>query len=186
MSKKGEQTKADYINFDTALNTGKRLLNDKKTEKIGLYIIVSIYSGLRTGDVRTLTWDDLREETATIQEQKTKKRRTIQWNQEVKNAVNKIDTGKSGLVFISQKGSVYTPQQINRKLKDAFKSLSKDHNISTHSLRKTFGRRVYEVGNESEKALMYLSEMFNHTSINVTRIYLGLKQEEFNDIYMSL
>lgn len=186
MSKKGELTKADYINFDTALNTGKKLLDDKKTEKIGLYIIVSIFSGLRTGDVRSLTWEQLRAPNITLEEQKTKKKRTIQWNKEVTCAVNKVDTGKSGLVFISQKGSVYTPQQINRKLKIVFSSLSKRHNISTHSLRKTFGRRVYEVGNESEKALMYLSEMFNHTSINVTRIYLGLKQEEFNDIYMSL
>lgn len=63
---------------------------------------------------------------------------------------------------------------------------SKKHNISSHSLRKSFGRRVYENNNESEKSLIYLSELFNHTSLSVTRKYLGIRQEELNDIYMNL
>ncbi len=91
-----------------------------------------------------------------------------------------------GLVFISQKNSVFTVQQINRKLKALFINEAKHSNISTHSLRKTFGRRVYENNNESEKALVYLSELFNHTSLSVTRIYLGIRQEELDSIYINL
>jgi site-specific recombinase XerD len=89
-------------------------------------------------------------------------------------------------VFISQKKSVYTVQQINRKLKAVFSKEAKELNISSHSLRKSFGRRVYETNNESEKALNYLSELFNHTSLAVTRRYLGIRQEELNNIYLSL
>ena len=63
---------------------------------------------------------------------------------------------------------------------------NKTLNISSHTLRKTFGRRVYNNNNESEKALIYLSEMFNHTSLAVTRLYLGIRQEELNEIYMNL
>ena len=44
MSKKNSITTCDYINFDEALNTGIRLMKEKKTELIGLYIIVSIYT----------------------------------------------------------------------------------------------------------------------------------------------
>ena len=62
----------------------------------------------------------------------------------------------------------------------------KGDDISTHSLQKAFGRRVWENNNESEKALLYLSDSFNHTSIAITRNYLGLRKEELNDIYMNL
>jgi integrase len=55
--------------------------------------------------------------------------------------------------------------------------------ITSHSLRKTFGRMVWNVDNQSDRALMYLSELFNHTSASITRRYLGIKQEELNDIY---
>ena len=42
MSAKDTKTVTDFINFDTALNTGIKLMNEKKTELLGFYIIVSI------------------------------------------------------------------------------------------------------------------------------------------------
>ena len=71
-------------------------------------------------------------------------------------------------------------------LKGAFEKLAKTNNISTHSLRKTFGRRVYENNNESERALMLLSQIYNHTNLQLTRTYLGLKQEEIDNVYFNL
>ena len=53
---KGLQT-SDYINFDTALNTGLKLLEDSKKRTLGLYILVSIFTGLRTGDIQKLTYE---------------------------------------------------------------------------------------------------------------------------------
>jgi len=58
--------------------------------------------------------------------------------------------------------------------------------VSSHSLRKSFGRRVWENDGESERSLIYLSEIFNHSSIQMTRIYLGIRQEELNEVYLSL
>jgi integrase len=71
-------------------------------------------------------------------------------------------------------------------LKSTFSKQAKNENISTHSLRKTFGRRVYDMNNQSEHALTLLSDIFSHSNIQITRIYLGLKQEEFNDVYVNL
>ena len=71
-------------------------------------------------------------------------------------------------------------------MKDTFSKQARTENISTHSLRKTFGRRVYDMQNQSEHALTVLSQMFGHSNLQITRIYLGLKQEEFNSIYLSL
>ncbi len=42
------------------------------------------------------------------------------------------------------------------------------------------------VDEKSERSLLYLSELLNHSSISTTRIYLGVRQQELNDIYMSL
>lgn len=63
----------------------------------------------------------------------------------------------------------------------------KAKNVSTHSLRKTFGRRVVDMaGPDAEMALIKLSELFNHSSPSVTRRYLGLRQEELGEVYESL
>jgi len=187
MSVKGTITKSDYLNFDTATNKAVNLLQTKNSI-LGLYIIVSINTGLRADDVLNLKWSDLKQDKMNVIEGKTKKPRTIAINDNIKKALASFDVGATSdaNVFISQKGGVFSIQQINRKLKALFINEAKDSNISTHSLRKTFGRRVYQNNQESEKALIYLSELFNHTSLAVTRIYLGIRQEELNSIYMSL
>ncbi len=82
--------------------------------------------------------------------------------------------------------STYSIQQVNRLLKEAFKRETKSKNISSHSLRKGFGRRVWENDNQSERALVYLMELFNHSSLAITKRYLGIRQEELDDIYMNL
>lgn len=186
MANNTTHTTSDYIPFDTAIITGQKLLKNDKTKVMGLYIIASINLGLRVSDILSLTIEQLRADKIQIKEKKTNKFRELAVNDYIHEAVAKFDDGVKGLVFISQKGSVFSTQQINRKLKVVFEKLSKTINISSHSLRKGFGRAVYVRNNESEKALMYLSELFNHTSISVTRKYLGIRQEELNNIYLTL
>ena len=70
MSKKNSITTCDFINFDEALNRGKKLMENQKTEMLGFYIIVSIYCGLRTSDVKTITYEQLREGVIKLKEQK--------------------------------------------------------------------------------------------------------------------
>ena len=53
-----------------------------------------------------------------------------------------------------------------------------------NSLRKTFGGQVYNINSEnSELALVKLMELFNHSSIAITKRYLGLRQEEILETY---
>lgn len=54
-------------------------------------------------------------------------------------------------------------------------------------MRKTFGRKVVDSAwNDSEMALIKLSEIFNHSSPSITRRYLGLRQEEIGEVYDGL
>lgn len=183
MSVKGTVTTSDYIEFDRATAIGEKLLRDEKLKTLGLYIIVSINSGLRISDVLSLKGENLKTDTIKLVEKKTNKHREIKINDNIKKAVNQFHQLNDGYLFISQKKTVYSIQSINRLLKVIFKKEAKSLNISTHSMRKSFGRKVYENCGESEKALNYLSELFNHTSLSVTRRYLGIRQEELNNIY---
>jgi integrase len=184
-TKKGiMKTKAETIPFEKAVFVANKLVDTKK-ETIGLFIMVGINTGLRGGDILRLTWEDLLSDSFVITEKKTGKVRTIQVNSQLQEYVKRVQYTNYGLVFTSQKKSVYTIQQVNRLLKELFEE-SKFQNVSTHSLRKTFGRRVYEKNKRSEHSLILLSDVFGHSNIQITRTYLGLKAEEIASVYMNL
>jgi len=184
---------SDYVNFDTALNTGKKLLKDNKKCRLGFYIIFSINTGLRVSDILQTKHFMVVGDKMIVVEKKTKKSREITINDEIKKAYaklvlnlaeQKIKFNENDYIFISQKGSVYKTQSINEILKTIFNSTSLQ--ISSHSLRKSFARRVYQNFNESENALVLLSDIFSHSSIAITRRYLGIRQETISNVYLTL
>lgn len=193
MALKNTTTTSDYLPWDTMLTLVRKLYRDGNY-RMSLLIGCGAFFGLRISDLRELTWSQLLDsETITLNETKTGKRRTIKVNENYRkhildcyNALGIKD--RSEKAFLSRKGTIYSVQQVNRLLKDikARYGLKVDH-FSTHSLRKTFGRRVVEqAGTQSEMALIKLSEIFNHASPMVTRRYLGLRTQELNEVYDSL
>jgi site-specific recombinase XerD len=73
---------------------------------------------------------------------------------------------------------------INKQLKiHAFHSGIRNKRISSHSMRKSFGRFIYEKNGRSDEALIKLSHLFNHSSTAITRIYLSITKEEVDDLY---
>ena len=184
MSVEQSITKSNYIDYDKVLNLGKKLMQDGNDNVFGFYLIVGINVGLRIGDILNLKNEDFNFGSVTFREEKTKKSKTVVFNDKILSAYKNLNKRSSEYTFLSQKGSVFSKQQINRKIKKYF--VAKNKNYSSHSLRKSFGRRVYENNNQSEYALMKLSELYNHSSLKITRDYLDITQEELNDIYMSL
>ena len=193
MSRIHSITTADYLPWDTMLNLIRRLFRDGDY-KMSLLIGCGSFFGLRISDLRNLTWSQLLDDdTFTINEAKTGKRRTIRVNKGFRQHI--VDCyaalnikNRSEKVFLSQKGTPYSVQRVNvlfKEIKTRY-GLKIDH-FSTHSLRKTFGRRVVEqAGSNSEMALIKLSEIFSHSSPMITRRYLGLRQQELNEVYDSL
>ena len=90
--------------------------------------------------------------------------------------------------LLQQNIGTLNEQRINIILKEIKKKYKlKIKNFSCHSLRKTFGRQVYNMNSEnSELALVKLMELFNHSSVAITKRYLGLRQEEILQSYESL
>jgi len=182
VSTKGRITKSNYIDFDKAYNTALRM-KGTKNENFGFYIVVAICTGLRIGDILKLKRKNFEDGVYQLREQKTGKPKFLPFNEKVLQYFNEL-RNKSEIVFRSNKNTTYSNQQINTKIKQTFQA--KNKNYSSHSLRKSFGRRVYEMNNRSEDALMNLSEIYNHTSMRVTRTYLDITQEKLDSIYLGL
>ena len=194
MALSGQKTKSDYIEWNKLQSLILKLERDGDW-KFALLIAIGIYTGLRISDILLLRWRDLVEkEFIEITEMKTKKYRRIKINQNLSEIIERMlshnENELENLIFLNKfKTSTISVQYVNRKLKTlAFEyNLSKEPTkIKSHSLRKSFGRRVFENNDNSERALILLSEMFNHTSIKTTKIYLGIREKEIFEIYDSL
>ena len=190
MSLKYSTTTADYLVWSDAMNLIRKLAKDGNY-KMSLLIALGCFTGLRISDILALTWEQiLNTEEFTITEKKTGKRRTLRLNtqlqQHIQECYEHIQLFKdTSYILVSQKGTVFTIQRINIILKEIKKKYRlKVKNFSCHSLRKTFGRQVYNMNSEnSELALVKLMELFNHSSVAITKRYLGLRQEEILETY---
>ena len=190
MSLKYSNTTADFLLWDEAMNLTRKLAKDGNY-KMSLLIALGCFTGLRISDILSLRWNQILDtDEFTIIEHKTKKKRTIRVNLQLKKHIRDCyehiqPVGINTPILISQKGTVFSIQRINGVLKEIKKKYRLQiGNFSCHSLRKTFGRQVYNMnGNNSELALVKLMELFNHSSVSITKRYLGLRQEELLNTY---
>lgn len=190
MSKKFQNTTADYLEWDSNILLISKLYQDQNY-KFALLIALGSFFGVRISDLLNLKWYDiLNTDTLNIIEKKTKKQRTIKINDQLKKHIQSCykeikPQSTNDFIFTSQKGSVYSVQRINVVFKEIRVRYNlKIKNFSTHTMRKTFGRQVYNnAGSNAELALVKLSELFNHSDVRTTRKYLGLRTEELMETY---
>ena len=190
MSLKYSTTTADYLVWSEAMNLIRKLAKDENF-KMSLLIALGCFTGLRISDILALRWEQiLSTEEFTIIEKKTGKKRVLRLNSQLQQHIQECyehiqPIGLKAPILVSQKGTVFTIQRINVILKEIKRKYRlKVKNFSCHSLRKTFGRQVYNMNSEnSELALVKLMELFNHSSLAITKRYLGLRQEEILQTY---
>ena len=190
MSKKFSNTTADYLDWNEMLNLVRKLFNDRNY-KMSLFIAIGSFWGLRVSDILSLRWEQiLNIEEFSIREKKTGKTRLIRINTQLQKHIlecyeNINPIGNKSHVFLSQKCGVFSIQRINVILKEIrVKYRLNIKNFSCHSLRKTFGRQVFNMsGENSEMALVKLMEIYNHSNMSLTKRYLGLKNDEIKETY---
>lgn len=190
MATKFSITTADYLTWDQNINLIRKLLDDKKY-KLALLISFGTFWGLRISDILKLRWIDVYDkDDFVLVERKTQKRREIRITPQLKRHISACytainPTNSEQPIFLSQKGTVYSIQRINVLLKEIKKDYGlKIKNFSSHSLRKTFGREVFEKsGTNAELSLVKLSQLFNHSNTSITRRYLGIAKEELLQTY---
>lgn len=190
MSSKLSKTTADYLEWGQTMNLVRNLFNDENY-KMSLLISLGSFWGLRISDILSLKWEHIYNlDEFVLIEKKTGKPREIKINAQLKKHIHdcfqKIRPSKMDeFIFLSQKGTVYSVQRINVILKNMkVKYNLRIKNFSSHSLRKSFGREVFNRSSENgQLALVKLSLIFSHSDPAITRRYLGISQQELMDTY---
>lgn len=194
MSLKGQNTTTSYMEWNDFISLITRLEKDEDY-KFCLLISLGVFTGLRIGDLLTLKYIDvLNKDVLKIKEIKTGKERSIKINRDLKEIIERIVsklklTNRNELIFVNKYGTKSIDQSyVNVKLKEIFKKyrIKVNGNVSTHTFRKTLGRRVVEVNDYSNHTLVLLMELFGHSSMSITKRYLGIREQEIHSVYDSL
>ena len=174
------------------INTMKKYLRGKNIRDYALFT-VGINVALRISDLLKLTWGDVLDnknfKTLVLKEEKTRKMRNIKLNKTSRKALEEfleaLDTYSMGdYIFKSREGNnePITRQQAFYILRDAAKAVGIKEKVGTHTLRKTWGYHAWKSG-YSPALIM---DTLNHGNLNTTKRYLGIRQDEINDLYESL
>ena len=181
---------SNALEWDTMLMLIRRLYRDGNY-RMSLLIGCGSFFGLRISDLLTLTWSQLLDDDKfVIYELKTNKRRVVKINRGFQKHIKECHdalniTNDDEKCFLSRKKMVYSTQRINILFKQIKKdyNLKKDH-FSTHTMRKTFGRKVYQsAGNDAAMALARLQSLYGHSSPQISMKYLGLTQKDLESTY---
>ena len=193
MAKKNQLTTSDHLSYDEFIRLLDCLHKDKEY-KWEMYAKLSFCTACRASDVLNFRWCDILDMSEiSVTEKKTKKTRKIMINPSVQQEFLELyelmgRPDRGDYILQSYKDDKpFTIQYVNQKLKE-FKSRYriKINHFSTHTFRKTFGRYVYDTNNHSAESLLLLNKILNHSSIQVTKAYIGITQDEINEIFSSI
>ncbi len=160
-----------------------------------LLIIVALNTALRISDILSLKCEDVFSYEAMqlkkyiiVREQKTNKTNCIYINDQLRDTL--LDTVNFTLkkpidwLFTSKKGTdmPLSRYQALRLISKAARESGLSIPVSPHSLRKTFGYHAWMQG----ASPVILMSVYNHSSYNVTKRYLGIDQSEKDNIYRKI
>ena len=156
-------------------------------------IVLGVHTALRISDLLRLRWEDVYDfergrvrSSIDLIEKKTRKSKTIALN---KSAISALTLyAKTAAVMgrflienrLTQKA--ISRIQAYRIIRAGSETLGFQNRVSCHSLRKTFGYFAWKNG-VSPAVIM---EIYNHSSLSVTRRYLGVTQDDKNEVYLGL
>jgi integrase len=185
--------------------TTEPIRNKKQVRKLAEYylnkgqlrnhvlVVLGVYTALRISDLLRLRWDNVYDfenrrirTSVTITEKKTRKVKTFALNRDAIRALTlfAIQSARQGAFLIenTQTKRAISRIQAYRLIRAAGEVLQFQSRVSCHSLRKTFGYHAWKSG-VSPAIIM---EIYNHSSLAVTRRYLGVTQDDKNAVYMGI
>lgn len=170
-------------------------LNEQHNLRNYALFSIGVNTALRIGDILTLKWSDVYDfstkkfhDHLDIHEHKTGKENLIAVNNSVCHALELYraslsDVSAQDYIFYGRdKRAPLSRTQAFRIIKQACSDLHLPKNISCHSLRKTFGYYAWMTG-VNPAVLMVI---YNHSSFQVTKRYLGIDQDDKDKIFLNI
>lgn len=155
--------------------------------------VLGINSGLRISDLLKLKISDVANDNGKpkdriiLREQKTNKLKEFPLSETTKKTLKRYldirNIEMEEALFPSRKGSrPISRQQAYRILNNAARAIGIKDRIGTHTLRKTFGYHAFKSGVDITR----IQKLLNHSAPSVTLAYIGITQEELDNIYLNL
>jgi len=173
------------------IETIKKLLKQQNLRDYCLFV-VGINSGLRISDLLKLTVSDVIDgnklkDRIRLREKKTNKFKDFPLSDNAKSALKEYlktrEYTTNEPLFLSRKNKGFLlRQQAYKIINNVAKEVGIKEKIGTHTLRKTFGYHAYNNGYD----ITLIQKLFNHSSTSVTLRYIGITQDELDDVYLSL
>lgn len=173
------------------IETIKKLLKQQSLRDYCLFVL-GINSGLRISDLLKLKVSDVSErgkvkDRIRLREKKTNKFKDFPISDNAKKAIKEyLQTriiNENEPLFISRKNKGFLMRQrAYWILNEAARSIGIKEKIGTHTLRKTFGYHAYKNGYDIE----IIQKLFNHSSPSITLRYIGITQDNLDNVYLSL
>lgn len=191
--------------FDGHIANAKGDHHRKVAYRNKMLFIIGINVGIRASDLRALRWSFFYEKSEDgelvfkkfykLQPQKQKKygkfvpmffNPTVQIA--IEDFVRKYPIRNlDDYLFLSQKGNgAMEVDTIRNIIKDAAYEAGIKQNIGSHSLRKSFGFWAWHNAQDKNKALVILQQIFSHSSPQTTARYIGILDNEIEDMFWSL
>lgn len=145
-----------------------------------LYCKIGMNTALRSSDILEMKVSniDFKNRVIRIKEKKTKKENIIPFNRP--QILERINQEQKFVLWNHKYKTNVSLMTINRRLKNIFGSV---YHISSHSIRKSVANEVYL---NSGKDIYSVMKFLNHSSILVTQKYLGIDQEQREQMFNQL
>lgn len=169
-----------------------------KQERLRRYqtlIAIGGYTAPRAKEFLNLSWNDVVEKPKTkIHQYKTNRKRQVIISDKLTYYIAKnfkaIDPVNVHEKILHKQGITYEAIS-TRQFNENFKKLLirtgiDDTNASSHTLRKTFAHRVFELEGKDMKAMILVSQLLDHSDIKDTTTYLGVGDKQIEQAYYSL
>lgn len=155
-------------------------LNNIDNLNFWLYCKIGMNTALRSSDILEMKISniDFKNRVIRIKEKKTKKENIIPFNRP--QILERINQEQKFVLWNPKYKTNVSLMTINRRLKTIFGSV---YHISSHSIRKSVANEVYL---NSGKDIYSVMKFLNHSSILVTQKYLGIDQEQREQMFNQL
>jgi integrase len=160
---------------------------DKYASRYKAILVLGMTSGLRISELLSLKYSDVFDVNDKVKNVISIEKKNVKMKIEgttfyVHNLAKKYlleyqktMKDKSSYLFLSQRGYKLDVSCINKKFQEIKKQFKIEGQISTHSMRKTFAKKVYEKFNAD---LFKCQQALRHKNINSTVSYISVEREK--------